>query len=134
MAIQVSGTTVIDNSRNISNVGTVTATSFSGDGSALTGVGEQGIGISQTWQDVKTLRANLTVYQNTTDRPICLNIVHADTADNMFAVSTDNITYVTVAQARVDLGDKTTVAIIIPPNHYYKTLDNESFTIWTELR
>ena len=38
MAIQISGTTVIDNSRNISNVGTVTATSFSGDGSALTGI------------------------------------------------------------------------------------------------
>ena len=38
MAIKVNGTTVIDDSRNISNVGTVTATSFSGDGSALTGI------------------------------------------------------------------------------------------------
>jgi len=38
MAIKVNGTTVIDDSRNISNVGTVAATSFSGDGSGLTGV------------------------------------------------------------------------------------------------
>ena len=35
MAIQISGTTVIDNSRNV-NAGIVTATSFSGNGSALT--------------------------------------------------------------------------------------------------
>ena len=38
MAIQVSGTEVISNARNISNVGTVTATSFVGDGAGLTGL------------------------------------------------------------------------------------------------
>ena len=42
MAIKVSGTTVIDNDRNISNVGIITATSFSGDGSNLTNVPKQG--------------------------------------------------------------------------------------------
>ena len=36
MAIKISGTTVIDNSQNITNAGTVTATSFTGDGSQLT--------------------------------------------------------------------------------------------------
>ena len=36
MAIKISGTTVIDNSQNITNVGVVTATSFTGDGSQLT--------------------------------------------------------------------------------------------------
>lgn len=40
MAIQVNGTTVIDNSRNVSNVGTVTATSFTGSGANLTGLPE----------------------------------------------------------------------------------------------
>jgi len=43
MAIKVNGTTVIDDSRNISNVGTVTATSFSGNGSALTGIDSGGV-------------------------------------------------------------------------------------------
>ena len=36
MAIKISGTTVIDNSENITNAGIVTATSFTGDGSQLT--------------------------------------------------------------------------------------------------
>ena len=38
MAIKVGGTTVVDDSRNITNVGTVTATSFSGSGASLTGL------------------------------------------------------------------------------------------------
>ena len=37
MAIQISGTTVIDNSRNV-NAGVVTATSFFGNGAGLTGI------------------------------------------------------------------------------------------------
>ena len=41
MAIKISGSTIIDDSRNIVNAGVVTATSFSGDGTALTGVGAQ---------------------------------------------------------------------------------------------
>tara|TARA_A100001011_G_scaffold91916_3_gene96562 strand:+ start:3258 stop:5057 length:1800 start_codon:yes stop_codon:yes gene_type:complete len=39
MAIKISGSTIIDDSRNIVNAGVVTATSFSGDGTSLTGVG-----------------------------------------------------------------------------------------------
>ena len=39
MAIKISGSTIIDDSRNIVNAGVVTATSFSGDGSNLTGIG-----------------------------------------------------------------------------------------------
>jgi hypothetical protein len=39
MAIKISGTTVINDDRNIENVGVTTATSFSGNGSGLTGVG-----------------------------------------------------------------------------------------------
>jgi hypothetical protein len=39
MAIKISGSTIIDDDRNIVNAGVVTASSFSGDGSQLTGVG-----------------------------------------------------------------------------------------------
>jgi len=39
MAIKISGSTIIDDSRNIVNAGIVTATSFSGNGALLTGVG-----------------------------------------------------------------------------------------------
>lgn len=38
MAIKISGSTIIDDSRNIVNAGVVTATSFSGDGANLTGI------------------------------------------------------------------------------------------------
>ena len=41
MAIKISGSTIIDDSRNIVNAGIVTASSFSGDGSNLIGVGGQ---------------------------------------------------------------------------------------------
>jgi hypothetical protein len=39
MAIKIGGTIVIDDSRNINNVGVITATSFRGDGSQLIGAG-----------------------------------------------------------------------------------------------
>ena len=38
MAIKLSGSTIIDDSRNIVNAGVVTATSFDGDGSSLTNI------------------------------------------------------------------------------------------------
>jgi hypothetical protein len=38
MAIKISGSTIIDDSRNIVNAGVVTATSFSGDGGGITGI------------------------------------------------------------------------------------------------
>lgn len=59
MAIKISGTTIIDDSRNISNAGIVTASavnttgivtasSFVGDGSGLTGLS---IPASSDWRD-----------------------------------------------------------------------------------
>ena len=60
MAIQVGGTTVIDNSRNISNVGTVTATSFSGNGSNLTGI-EVGAKNDIFWENGQTVTSNYTI-------------------------------------------------------------------------
>jgi hypothetical protein len=39
MAIKISGSTIIDDSRNIVNAGIITATSFVGNGSGLTGAG-----------------------------------------------------------------------------------------------
>jgi Neuraminidase (sialidase) len=55
MAIKVSGTTVIDDSRNIQNVGiitatTINATTITGDGSGLTGAGST-VGIDTTTND-----------------------------------------------------------------------------------
>ena len=50
MAIKISGSTIIDDSRNIVNAGVITATSFVGDGSGLTGVVGGGVvGSAGTW-------------------------------------------------------------------------------------
>ena len=50
MAIKISGSTIIDDSRNIVNAGVITATSFVGDGSGLTGVvGGAVVGSAGTW-------------------------------------------------------------------------------------
>jgi len=54
MAIKISGTTVIDDSRNIQNVGIVTATTFSGNitGTAATFTGNVSIAGTLTYDDV----------------------------------------------------------------------------------
>lgn len=57
MAIKISGTTVVDDSRNILNIetisaaNTVTATTFIGDGSQLTGV-EAGLTPAQAFTKI----------------------------------------------------------------------------------
>lgn len=53
MAIKISGSTIIDDSRNIVNAGVITATSFSGDGSNLSGV-VSGIEVFQAGSSVGT--------------------------------------------------------------------------------
>ena len=54
MAIKISGTTVIDDSRNIQNVGIVTATTFSGNitGTSATFTGNVSIAGTLTYDDV----------------------------------------------------------------------------------
>ena len=48
MGVQISGTTVIDDSRNMRNMATVTATSFHGDGSGFTNLPASGGTITAT--------------------------------------------------------------------------------------
>ena len=42
MAIKISGSTIIDDNRNVVSAGVVTATKFCGDGSCLTGISAGG--------------------------------------------------------------------------------------------
>ena len=71
MAIQVSGTTVIDNSRNITNTvnvsasSSVTAASFYGDGSQLGGVGADGGGSDEIfWLNDQTVTTSYSISSN----------------------------------------------------------------------
>ena len=60
MAIKVNGTTVIDDSRNISNVGTVAATSFSGSGANLTNLPQGAPFAPANWDPGSTPDVTLT--------------------------------------------------------------------------
>ncbi len=136
MAITLDGTTGVtaaefDGALDASNLtGSLPAI----DGSALTGVGEKGVGVSQTWQDVSGSRSVGTVYQNTSDRPIVVSFVHtSSTSYTSLWVSEDNTTYLNIAVARVPSLDRTTVNAIIPVGYYYK-LTAGGYNEWMELR
>lgn len=103
-----------------------------------------GLGVGQTWQDVKSSRsANDTAYQNTTGKPIQVVVSvwkDSNTDNGYFRVSSDGSTYVNVKRLRLRPADSTnpSAEVIVPNNHYYKvggwswgtpTVDN-----WVELR
>lgn len=60
-------------STGVSVTGTVSATSFAGDGANLTGI-ESGIGYDQSWGNYTGSRAESTNYTNTTGKPILVNV------------------------------------------------------------
>tara|TARA_R100001443_G_scaffold106735_1_gene116277 strand:+ start:537 stop:1196 length:660 start_codon:yes stop_codon:yes gene_type:complete len=85
-----------------------------------------GIGTSQTWQDVSSSRAVSTVYQNTTGKPIQVNV---DTnADVVLQLSADNSTYISVGTTLNG------VTAIVPDDHYYKVNGSATVGYWAELR
>jgi hypothetical protein len=91
MAIKVGGTTVIDDSRNIQNVGiisatTISATTITGDGSGLTGAG------STVGDDTSTNATFYPVLTQTTSGIITASNV--STTKLTFNPSTGNLTAV----------------------------------------
>ena len=85
-----------------------------------------GIGVSQTWQDVSGSRAVSTAYQNTTGKPIQINV---DTnADVTLQLSSDNSTYISVGTTLNG------VTAIVPDDHYYKVNGSGTIGYWAELR
>ena len=92
MAIQISGTTVIDNSRNVTNTvnvsasSSVTAASFYGDGSGLTGITASGVGTAIDYDGgdrspFSYINASVNVVEN-----IVLDIENAGTSDTYIVV------------------------------------------------
>lgn len=89
-------------------------------------VATKGIGVSQTWQDMSSSRAVSTVYQNTTGKPIQVNV---DTnADVVLQLSADNSTFISVGTTLNG------VTAIVPSNHYYKVNGSATIGYWAELR
>lgn len=109
MAIKISGSTIIDDDRNIVNAGVVTATAFSGDGSNLTGVGVGSTGnvsttgiIDASGYDVsgvtvidgnRNINAGVGTFTNLNVTPNALTFSPTDESTNVSLTSNIVITY-----------------------------------------
>lgn len=114
---------------NVGGFAVPTAPTASGHVATKGYVDGQDIGIGQTWQDVSGSRANNTVYQNTTGKPIQLRVFIPGSGGGILYVSADNLTWVQLGRTNT-ANDQYP---IIPPGYYYK-VDGGNFNGWTELR
>lgn len=91
----------------------------------------QDIGIGQTWQSVT--RSVATSYQNTTGKPIMVNIrtSGASGAGNL-EVSPDNSTWIAVGVIISSSQDVRSAEAIVPVGHYYRLTAGAA--TWVELR
>ena len=86
------------------------------------------IGVGQTWQSVS--RSANTSYQNTTDRPILVQMGAENSTE--FQVSDDNSTWIVISFSPSG-GDKALIGGIVPVGWYYR-VNRPNFANWVELR
>ena len=101
---------------------------------AVAALAPGGVGVGQTWQNVAASRSIGTSYQNTTGKPIMVNIAYGTSATGFIQVSTDNSSWVTVSNTFTS-GNHPAQSMIVPDNHYYR-LSGSGVNIqsWAELR
>ena len=133
MAIKISGTTVIDDSRNIQNVGVITATSFVGSGANLTGVGLGTIGSINTSGIITASAVSANEFIGTGDKlifsPTITSFSPTDGATGVSALSSPNI-ILTYSQP---IGFGTTGAITLRTVSAAGTI-TESFSVGVSTR
>jgi len=119
--------------------GTITATTFSGAGTSLTGTANSlnaGLGVNQTWQTVTGSRAIGTTYTNSTGKPIMVAITYSCTIAN--TVQGLVIAGTTVYVGAVDVATfGGGFSLIVPNGATYVTVTNSgtlTLVTWTELR
>ena len=114
--------------------GTGTTESLVSPAQVIAAVKSVSIGWDQTWQDMSASRAVNTSYQNTTGKPIRVNIAFSTSTTANIQASTNNSTWVTVSQL-FQSGSHPAQSVIIPDDHYYRLSGTGlSFTRWAELR
>ena len=116
----------------INTLSTVTATSFIGDGSALTNLPTGGLGVDQTPQTVSRSYAG-TSYQNTTGKPIFVSAHDGSRNNSRMEVSSNNSTWITTAGG--DSASRSTRSAVVPNGWYYRYgAVSSTASFWTEVR
>ena len=133
MAIKISGTTVIDDSRNIQNVGVITATAFVGDGSGLTGAGIGSTGNVNTSGIITASAVSANEFIGTGDKlifsPTITSFSPTDGATGVSALSSPNI----ILTYNQQIGFGTTGAITLRTVSAAGTI-TESFSVGVSTR
>jgi len=97
-----------------------------------------GLGVNQTWQNMTSSRGYNTTFQNTTGRPICVNVTGQPATGSTMILdvsSNSNMSSSIQLGGQKDVNGQTTISAIIPNNQYYKlSVNNASLTTWAELR
>lgn len=91
------------------------------------------IGVGQTWQNVAASRSAGTSYQNTTGRPIVVNVIINASVQKNLQVSSNNSTWIDVGIA-TNTGENSANSVIVPNNWYYRVQSGTSINKWAELR
>ncbi|WP_319520186.1 hypothetical protein [uncultured Martelella sp.] len=91
---------------------------------------ETGLGVGQTWQEMKDERTPGTVYQNTGDKPIMVYIFGSSTGYAYASVSSDGVTYEAIGGGLSSENGKRAY-FIVPVGHYYRA---GAVNSWLELR
>jgi hypothetical protein len=91
------------------------------------------VGVGQSWQAVS--RVNGTTYQNTTGRPIMVQIEGVG-GGTVFETSVNGSTWVQhyTWAGGTGVNEQAPLSAVIPANHYYRTVGGSGFNRWTELR
>jgi hypothetical protein len=106
-----------------------------------TALPDQGVGVGQTWQDLTGSRAfNGTVYQNTTGKPIMINVSYYNgnkAGHYLYARAIGAPSWILIGDAGDrDFGGQNTISAIIPDNWEYKSeIHGDVWAdVWSELR
>jgi hypothetical protein len=90
-----------------------------------------GVGVGQTWQDVRASRAHGTTYTNNTSKPIMVNVYPNSNGKTMDFI----VNGLTVSRTNADENGSATMSVIVPVGASYSvTGDNDDIDLWVELR
>ena len=106
--------------------------------SATEVVSDYALGVGQTWQNMTSSRGYNTTYQNTTGRPICVNVTGQPATGSTIILdvsSNSNMSGSIQLGGQKDVNGQTSISAIIPNNQYYKlSANNATLVTWAELR